>query len=95
MCTGWCGRGTRPGGDPRVAYLHDRSALTLVADQTVSAQVDGEYVGRLERAELVYEPDAVTGVRSDGLEPGGGTGSGRYVTDGRPRVGWGNSAISS
>ena len=58
-CTGWCGRGTRPGGDPRVAYLHDRSALTLVADQTVSAQIDGEFVGRLERAELVYEPDAV------------------------------------
>jgi diacylglycerol kinase family enzyme len=48
------------GRDPRVAYLHDRSALTLVADQTVSAQVDGEYVGRIDRAELVYEPDAVT-----------------------------------
>jgi len=48
------------GRDSRVAYLHDRSVLTLVADQTVSAQVDGEYVGRIDRAELVYEPDAVT-----------------------------------
>lgn len=47
------------GRDDRVAYLHDRSALTLVADSTVSAQVDGEYVGRLETAEIVYEPAAV------------------------------------
>jgi diacylglycerol kinase family enzyme len=48
------------GRDRRVAYLHDRSALTLVADSTVSAQLDGEYVGRLEKAEIVYEADAVT-----------------------------------
>ena len=83
------------GRDPRVAYLHDRSALTLVADQTVSAQVDGEYVGPARPGGAGLRAGRGHGVRSDGLEPGAGTGSGRYVTVGRPRVGCGNSAISS
>ncbi len=46
-------------GDRRVAYLHDLESLDVTCDVPVPLQVDGEYLGQVERVELRYRRDAV------------------------------------
>ncbi len=53
----WPGHARR--NDRRVAYLHDVDALDVVCDLPVPLQVDGEYLGLVERVELRYRPAAV------------------------------------
>ncbi|MDX6553621.1 MAG: hypothetical protein QOH74_2109 [Gaiellales bacterium] len=45
------------GGDRRIAYLHDVAKLDVVADEPMALQLDGEYLGRVDRVELRYRPD--------------------------------------
>jgi diacylglycerol kinase family enzyme len=45
------------GGDPRIAYLHDVPELDVTADEPLALQLDGEYLGRVDRVELRYRPD--------------------------------------
>lgn len=53
-----------PGGRPahgRAMFgLHDLDEFTLVADEPVAAQLDGEYVGDRHRMRFRYEPRALT-----------------------------------
>lgn len=44
---------------PGIHYLHDRTSFSIVCDQPVAVQIDGEYVGDRERVEIGYEPAAV------------------------------------
>jgi diacylglycerol kinase family enzyme len=46
--------------DARVAYLHDVSDATVESDVPIAVQLDGEYLGRFERAVIGYEPEAIT-----------------------------------
>jgi diacylglycerol kinase family enzyme len=48
------------GRDARVTYLHDVGRLDVTCDEPVSAQIDGEFLGRVWSAELRYEPEAIT-----------------------------------
>jgi len=45
--------------DPRVAYLHDVEAFDVICDAPVPLQLDGEYLGRVERLAVRYRRDAV------------------------------------
>jgi diacylglycerol kinase family enzyme len=45
------------GGDRRIAYFHDVPELDIVADEPMALQLDGEYLGRVDRVELRYRPD--------------------------------------
>ena len=45
--------------DRRVAYLHDVDAFDVVCDEPVPLQLDGEYMGRVERLAVRYRRDAV------------------------------------
>ena len=47
------------GRDRHVAYMHDIDSLQITADEPLAAQVDGEYLGRLEAADVRYRPAAV------------------------------------
>jgi diacylglycerol kinase family enzyme len=47
------------GRDARVQYLHDVAALEVACDEPVALQVDGEYLGRVERVAVRYRPAAV------------------------------------
>jgi diacylglycerol kinase family enzyme len=47
------------GRDARVRYLHDVAALEVVCDEPVALQVDGEYLGRVQRVTVGYRPAAV------------------------------------
>jgi diacylglycerol kinase family enzyme len=72
----WPRHATR--GDRRVAYLHDVAEAVVEPDLPVAVQLDGEYLGRVERAEIRYEPGAITAYVPVGSpSPGIGTGSGR------------------
>jgi diacylglycerol kinase family enzyme len=73
----WPRHATR--GDTRVAYLHDVPDAVVEPDLPVAVQLDGEYLGRVERAEIRYEPAAITTYVpvGSGGPPGSGTGSGR------------------
>jgi diacylglycerol kinase family enzyme len=53
----WPGHARRR--DRRVAYLHDVAELDVVCDLPVPLQVDGEYLGLVERVELRYRPAAL------------------------------------
>jgi diacylglycerol kinase family enzyme len=46
-------------GSRRVGYLHDLSKFTVDCDEPTAFQLDGEYVGHVERVEFSYRPDAV------------------------------------
>ena len=46
-------------GDRRVAYLHDVDAFDVSCDVPVPLQVDGEYLGMVERVAVRYRRDAV------------------------------------
>lgn len=46
-------------GSRRVGYLHDLHAFTVACDESTAFQIDGEYVGHVERVEFAYRPDAV------------------------------------
>jgi diacylglycerol kinase family enzyme len=72
----WPRHATR--GDSRVAYLHDVSEATVESDMPVAVQLDGEYLGRVQRAEIRYEPGAITAYVPPGSAPlpGAGMGSG-------------------
>jgi diacylglycerol kinase family enzyme len=45
--------------DRRVAYLHDVEAFDVICDVPVPLQLDGEYLGRVERLAVRYRRDAV------------------------------------
>jgi diacylglycerol kinase family enzyme len=45
--------------DRRVAYLHDVDAFDVVCDAPTPLQLDGEYLGRVERVAVRYRRDAV------------------------------------
>jgi len=45
--------------DRRVAYLHDVPGFDVVCDVPLPIQLDGEYLGRVERVEIRYRPAAV------------------------------------
>jgi diacylglycerol kinase family enzyme len=47
------------GRDGRVLYLHDVAEIQVECDEPVALQVDGEYLGRVERVTLRYRPAAV------------------------------------
>jgi diacylglycerol kinase family enzyme len=46
-------------GDRRVAYLHDVEAFDVICDVPVPLQVDGEYLGMVERVAVRYRRNAV------------------------------------
>jgi diacylglycerol kinase family enzyme len=46
-------------GSRRVGYLHDLAAFTVDCDEPTAFQIDGEYVGHIERVEFAYRPDAI------------------------------------
>jgi diacylglycerol kinase family enzyme len=46
------------GGDARVAYLRDVEGLEVECDRPVALQVDGEYLGEVERASVASLPRA-------------------------------------
>ncbi len=46
-------------GSRRVGYLHDLHAFTVECDEPTAFQIDGEYVGHVERVEFAYRPDAI------------------------------------
>jgi diacylglycerol kinase family enzyme len=48
------------GHDARVTYVHDVAALDLTCDEPVPLQLDGEYLGRVESAEVRYHPAAIS-----------------------------------
>ena len=47
------------GRDSRIAYLHDVTEFDVTCDVPLGLQLDGEYLGRVERAEVRYHPAAV------------------------------------
>jgi diacylglycerol kinase family enzyme len=47
------------GRSDRIGYLHDLQAFTVRCDRPMPAQLDGEYVGDVERASFEFEPAAV------------------------------------
>ena len=46
-------------GSRSVGYLHDLHAFTVECDEPTAFQIDGEYVGHVERVEFGYRPDAI------------------------------------
>jgi diacylglycerol kinase family enzyme len=46
-------------GSRRVGYLHDLHNFTVDCDESTAFQIDGEYVGHVERVEFSYRPDAI------------------------------------
>lgn len=46
-------------GSRRVGYLHDLHAFTIECDEPTAFQLDGEYVGHVDRVEFTYRPDAI------------------------------------
>jgi diacylglycerol kinase family enzyme len=46
-------------GSRRIGYLHDLHAFTVDCDESTAFQIDGEYVGHVERVEFAYRPDAI------------------------------------
>jgi diacylglycerol kinase family enzyme len=46
-------------GSRSVGYLHDLHAFTVECDEPTAFQIDGEYVGHVERVEFAYRPDAI------------------------------------
>ncbi len=56
--------------DRRVAYLHDVDAFDVVCDAgPTPLQLDGEYLGRVERVAVRYRRDAVRVFIPVGLVP--------------------------
>jgi diacylglycerol kinase family enzyme len=47
------------GRDPRVTYLHNVAELVVIGDEPVPVQIDGEYLGALERVSIRFVPDAI------------------------------------
>jgi diacylglycerol kinase family enzyme len=52
-------RHARKGGSRRVGYLHDLHRFSVECDEPTALQLDGEYVGDVERVEFGYRPDAI------------------------------------
>jgi diacylglycerol kinase family enzyme len=48
------------GGNRRIAYLHDLSQFHVECDAPVPMQLDGEYIGAVQRADVSYQPDAIS-----------------------------------
>lgn len=46
-------------GSRRVGYLHDLESFTVDCDEPTALQLDGEYVGHVDRAEFSYRPGAI------------------------------------
>jgi diacylglycerol kinase family enzyme len=46
-------------GSRRVGYLHDLDDFTVACDVPTAIQIDGEYLGHVERVHFRYERDAV------------------------------------
>jgi len=46
-------------GSRHVGYLHDLSRFTVECDEPTAFQLDGEYVGDVERVDFSYRPDAI------------------------------------
>jgi diacylglycerol kinase family enzyme len=46
-------------GSRRVGYLHDLNAFAVECDESTAFQIDGEYVGHVERVEFAYRPNAI------------------------------------
>ena len=46
-------------GSSRVGYLHDLAAFTVECDEPTAFQLDGEYVGHVDRVEFSYRPGAI------------------------------------
>jgi len=46
-------------GSRRIGYLHDVERFTVDCDEPTAFQLDGEYVGHVDRVEFSYRPDAV------------------------------------
>jgi diacylglycerol kinase family enzyme len=45
---------------PEVVQVVDASTVTVTADQPFPWQVDGDYLGEVDRLDVVYRPDALT-----------------------------------
>jgi diacylglycerol kinase family enzyme len=46
-------------GSSRIGYLHDMDDFTVACDLPTAIQIDGEYLGHVERVHFRYERDAV------------------------------------
>jgi diacylglycerol kinase family enzyme len=46
-------------GSRRIGYLHDLDDFTVACDVPTAVQIDGEYLGHVERVHFRYERDAV------------------------------------
>jgi diacylglycerol kinase family enzyme len=46
-------------GSRHVGYLHDLHQFVVECDEPTAFQLDGEYVGHVERVEFSYRPDAI------------------------------------
>jgi diacylglycerol kinase family enzyme len=46
-------------GSRRIGYLHDMDDFTVACDVPTAIQIDGEYLGHVERVHFRYERDAV------------------------------------
>jgi diacylglycerol kinase family enzyme len=46
-------------GSRRIGYLHDLHRFAVECDEPTAFQLDGEYVGHVERVEFSYRPDAI------------------------------------
>jgi diacylglycerol kinase family enzyme len=46
-------------GSRRVGYLHDLHRFTIECDEPTAFQLDGEYVGHVDRVEFSYRADAI------------------------------------
>ena len=46
-------------GSRRIGYLHDMDDFTVACDQPTAIQIDGEYLGHVERVHVRYERDAI------------------------------------
>jgi diacylglycerol kinase family enzyme len=46
-------------GSRRVGYLHDLHEFAVECDEPTAFQIDGEYVGHVERVDFSHRPDAI------------------------------------
>ena len=46
-------------GSRHIGYLHDMHAFSVVCDEPTAFQIDGEYVGHVDRVEFSYRPDVL------------------------------------
>ena len=46
-------------GSRRVGYLHDMNEFSVTCDVATAIQIDGEYLGEVERVRFPYERDAI------------------------------------